>query len=84
MKLLLEHGADVSMKNKDGCTAMMYPSESGNPETIPTLLSHGADINELAPIKNFDSYNFLVAKLAYKISFGYSKICPDKRRYAYS
>ena len=25
------------------------------------------DINELAPIKNFDSYNFLVAKLAYKI-----------------
>jgi agmatinase len=27
----------------------------------------GADISELAPIKNFDSYNFLVAKLAYKI-----------------
>ena len=27
----------------------------------------GADINELAPIRNFDSYNFLVAKLAYKI-----------------
>jgi len=27
----------------------------------------GADINELAPIKNFDGYNFLVAKLAYKI-----------------
>ncbi len=27
----------------------------------------GADINELAPIKNFDTYNFLVAKLAYKI-----------------
>jgi len=27
----------------------------------------GADINELAPIKNFDSCNFLVAKLAYKI-----------------
>ena len=31
----------------------------------------GADINELAPIKNFDSYNFLVAKLAYKI-LGYT------------
>jgi len=27
----------------------------------------GADINELAPIKGFDTYNFLVAKLAYKI-----------------
>ena len=24
----------------------------------------GADINELAPIKGFDSYNFLTAKLA--------------------
>ena len=27
----------------------------------------GADINELSPIKGFDCYNFLVAKLAYKI-----------------
>ena len=27
----------------------------------------GADINGLSPIKGFDSYNFLVAKLAYKI-----------------
>ena len=36
----------------------------------------GADINELAPIKGFDCYNFLVAKLAYKIisySFEYKK-----------
>ena len=31
----------------------------------------GADINELAPIKNFNSYNFLAAKLAYKI-LGYA------------
>ena len=27
----------------------------------------GADINKLSPIKGFNSYNFLVAKLAYKI-----------------
>ena len=27
----------------------------------------GADINELSPIKGFNSYNFLVAKLTYKI-----------------
>ena len=36
----------------------------------------GADINELSPIKGFNSYNFLVAKLAYKIisyTFEYSK-----------
>jgi len=36
----------------------------------------GADINELSPIKGFDSYNFLAAKLAYKIisyAFRYKK-----------
>ena len=36
----------------------------------------GADINELSPIKGFNSYNFLVAKLAYKIiaySFNFNK-----------
>ena len=45
---------------------------------IATQVSHivGADINELSPIKGFDSYNFLVAKLAYKIisyTFEYKK-----------
>ena len=45
---------------------------------IAAQLSHivGADINELSPIKGFDSYNFLVAKLAYKIiaySFEFKK-----------
>ena len=36
---------------------------------IPSKISNivGADINVLAPIKGFNSYNFLVAKLAYKI-----------------
>ena len=37
----------------------------------------GGDINELSPIKGFDCYNFLTAKLAYKIisySFEFKKI----------
>ena len=37
----------------------------------------GADVNELSPIKGFNSYNFLVAKLAYKIIsyiFEYKKL----------
>ena len=37
----------------------------------------GADINELSPIKGFNSYSFLIAKLAYKIiaySFEFKKI----------
>ena len=36
----------------------------------------GADLNELSPIKGFDSYNFLAAKLVYKIisySFEFKK-----------
>ena len=33
----------------------------------PKSFIGGADINELAPIKGFESYNFLVAKLVYKI-----------------
>ncbi len=36
----------------------------------------GADVNELSPIKGFNSYNFLVAKLVYKIisySFEFKK-----------
>ena len=38
----------------------------------------GADINELAPIKNFNSCNFLTAKLAYKII---SYVFEFKKRY---
>ncbi len=37
----------------------------------------GADVNELAPIKGFNCYNFLVAKLVYKIisyTFEFTKI----------
>ena len=39
----------------------------------------GADVNELSPIKGFDSYNFLTAKLVYKIlsyTFEYRKNRP--------
>ena len=65
----------------DGFDASIMPA-TGTPEPgglfwddVLPIIKHvckisnivGADINELAPIKNFDSYNFLVAKLAYKI-----------------
>mgnify|MGYP003684794267 CR=1 FL=1 len=65
----------------DGFDASIMPA-TGTPEpggllwedVLPIIkkvcqISHivGADINELAPIKSFDCYNFLVAKLAYKI-----------------
>ena len=65
----------------DGLDSSIMPA-TGNPEPGGLLWDEtlniikiaaknskivGADINELAPIKGFNSYNFLVAKLAYKI-----------------
>ena len=73
---LLELGFDV-----DGLDPSIMPA-TGTPEPggllwyetlnlVKMVFSNsnvvGADINELAPIKGFESYNFLVAKLAYKI-----------------
>jgi len=74
----------------DGLDSSLMPA-TGTPEPgglfwnetikiikIAAQSSHvvGADINELSPIKGFDSYNFLTAKLAYKIisySFEFKK-----------
>ena len=49
----------VSQSTQDQLNLMKYIFKSSNVV--------GADINELAPIKGFESYNFLVAKLVYKI-----------------
>ena len=74
----------------DGLDSSLMPA-TGTPEPgglfwdetikiikIAAQSSHivGADVNELSPIKGFDSYNFLAAKLAYKIisySFEFKK-----------
>jgi len=47
----------------------LFWNETMNIIKIAAKFSHivGADVNELSPIKGFDSYNFLAAKLAYKI-----------------
>ena len=65
----------------DGFDSSLMPA-TGTPEPggmfwndVMPIIKHvcsvsnvvGADINELAPIKNFNSCNFLTAKLAYKI-----------------
>ena len=47
----------------------LFWDETMNIIKIAAKYSHivGADLNELSPIKGFDSYNFLAAKLVYKI-----------------
>ena len=56
----------------------LFWDETINIIKIAAQSSHivGADINELSPIKGFNSYNFIAAKLAYKIiaySFEFKK-----------
>ena len=56
----------------------LFWDETINIIKMAAQFSHivGADINELSPIKGFDSCNFLAAKLAYKIiaySFEFKK-----------
>ena len=74
-------GLDLSIMPATGTPEPggLFWDETMNIIKIAAKSSHivGADINELSPIKGFDSYNFLAAKLAYKIisySFEFRKI----------
>ena len=45
-KALLEQGADVNAKTRDGCTRLLYACENGQPEVevVKMLLEKGADV----------------------------------------
>ena len=64
-------GLDLSIMPATGTPEPggLFWDETMNIIKIAAKFSHiiGADVNELSPIKGFDSYNFLAAKLAYKI-----------------
>ncbi len=55
VKILLEHGANVNLQNKDGYTALMsaaqYSKTSSSNETVKILLEYGANKN----MKNIDN-----------------------------
>ena len=42
MKLLVEHGADVTHKDKDGYTPLWYARRFGDPTLTRLLRQHGA------------------------------------------
>ena len=74
-------GLDLSIMPATGTPEPggLFWDETMNIIKIAAKSSHivGADVNELSPIKGFDSYNFLAAKLVYKIisySFNFKKI----------
>jgi len=73
-------GLDLSIMPATGTPEPggLFWDETINIIKIASQHSHivGADVNELSPIRGFDSYNFLAAKLAYKIisySFEFKK-----------
>jgi len=73
-------GLDLSIMPATGTPEPggLFWDETINIIKIAAQSSHivGGDVNELSPIKGFDSYNFLAAKLAYKIisySFEFKK-----------
>ena len=73
-------GLDLSIMPATGTPEPggLFWDETINIIKIAAQSSHivGADVNELSPIKGFDSYNFLAAKLVYKIisySFEFKK-----------
>ena len=73
-------GLDLSIMPATGTPEPggLFWDEAMNIIKIAAKSSHivGADVNELSPIKGFDSYNFLAAKLVYKIisySFNFKK-----------
>ena len=43
--MLLDYGADINAKDKNGATALMAASEARNAELVKLLLDHGADVN---------------------------------------
>lgn len=44
VNLLLEHGADVNVRDKDGRTALMGAAHKGRNEVVQFLVDHGADM----------------------------------------
>ena len=45
LQFLVEHGADVHIRSKDGSSALLYASEAGHLAIVEFLVSRGAEIN---------------------------------------
>ena len=61
VKLLVDNGADINIRNKYGNTPLHIASINGNNKIIWYLKSHGADIKA----KNNDGKTYLTVKPSY-------------------
>lgn len=59
---LLNHGADIDRRDKQGRTALMLATDSGNADAVRTLLERGADasIKDSAGMDAYDVSKFLI------------------------
>ena len=50
IQVLIDHGADVNLKDKNGFTAILYAAMlNRNEDVIRTLIQNGVDINQIGP-----------------------------------
>lgn len=50
ISILLKRGANVNLKNKDGCIPLHYASCEGSLEWVTLLLEYGSNINDQEPV----------------------------------
>lgn len=66
VKLLLDNGANINLKNDLGVTALMSAARGDNVETIKLLLSHGAKVNDKSYQKKRTALEYAVKRGNYK------------------
>ena len=49
MRLLLEHGADPDIRDREGCTPLYRAIEKGIAAAVVLLIEWGADVNTVEP-----------------------------------
>lgn len=62
VRLLLEEGAQIGVRNAEGRTALMFASTGSFPETVALLLRHGADPNATDEGEGWSALMFAAAE----------------------
>jgi hypothetical protein len=50
VEVMLQHGANLNVPDKDGLTPLHWAAVTGRPETIRVLVDHGAAINKVSTV----------------------------------